>query len=248
MTLLATLILAQAPATAVDFFPLVPGVRKVYEEKSAGGTTTLADEVGKKAVEFDGQTATPVVTKNQFNQVVGTTYYRIDGPTILTVGYGEVRTSEPRKENNQVDFSKPLIKTHALMQLRPAMPVFKYEGKETSWSYSEVPHVEDRDPDPLSTIPGATKAGNVKEMDPTSIRGTAKPGKSRSVLGRTVETIEVRQEVQLGVGKIAQTIVETSVYGRGIGLIESLRKSTLDGKKQEIRTKLIAIEEAKEGG
>ena len=126
------------------------------------------------------------------------------------------------------------------MQLRPAMPVFKYEGKETSWSYSEVPHVEDRDPDPLSTVPGATKAGNVKEMDPTSIRGTAKPGKSRTVLGRTVETIEVRQEVQLGVGKLAQTIVETSVYGRGIGLIESLRKSTLDGKKQEIRTKLVA--------
>ncbi len=244
MTLLATLVLAQAPATAADFFPLVPGVRRVYEEKSTG-TTTLSDEVGRKTVEFDAQVAIPVVTKNQFNQPMGTTYYRVDGVTVWTVGYAEERKSEPQLKDGSVDYSKPLIRTMALMQLKPAMPVFKYDGKETSWTYSEVPHIEDRDPDKLSTVPGATKAGNVKELDPTSIKGTAKPGKERTVLGRKVETIEVRQEVQLGVGKIAQNIVETSVYGRGIGLIESHRKSTLDGKKQEIRTKLIAIEEGR---
>lgn len=235
MTLLAALVLAQTP-TAAEFFPLVPGTRRVYEAKSEG-KATLIDEVGAKPAYFDGAEAIAIFQKNQFNQIIGTTYYRIEGPSVLIVGYGEERSVTAKNADGTVDLTKPSVKTNVLLQLTPPMPVFKYEGRETNWIYTEIPKVKAfKDDDPIKT-------------DPTAIKGVAKPGKVRTVLGRKVETIDVRAEVQLGVGDLAEKIVETSVYGRGIGLIESSRKTTGGGRKsRESRTALIAIEEPPKGG
>lgn len=236
MTVLAALILAQSPATAADFFPLVPGSRRVYEEKS-DAKTTLIDEVGTKPAYFDGAEAIPVIQKNGFNQPIGTTYYRIDGSTVLTVGSAEDRSAASTNVGDTIDVTNRATRRNVLLQLKPAMPVFKYDGKETTWVYAEIP-----------TMQAAGDKESIK-LDPTSIRGTAKPGKERTVLGRKVETLEVRAEVQLGMGNLAEKIVETSVYGRGIGLVESVRKTTGGGKKgRESRMTLIAVEEAKKEG
>ncbi len=236
MTLLAALVLAQSSAsTAAEFFPLVPGTRRSYEVKSAQGTTTLTDVVGLKPVYFDDQPAMAIVQKSLFNETLGTTYYRVDGPLVSIVGSAEDRSAATPNVGDTVDLTRRAAKKNVLMQLTPAMPVFRYEGKETTWVYGEVP------------VYRAIGDAEAIRTDKTLIKGTAKPGAARDVLGRKVDTIEVRVEVQLNEGRLGQKIVETSVYGRGIGLVEALRKTTADGRTQELRTRLVALEDAKGG-
>ncbi|GEM_PF-1192920 len=236
MTLLALLLTTQAAATAADFFPLVPGERRIYESKKGDDKMTYVDEVGARPAAFDGAEATPILQKSQFNQVLGTQYYRVDGASVLLVGSSEERSSDAKQADGTVDFSKPRVKRTVLMQLVPAMPVFKYDGHPTTWLYGEIPMLKStEDKEPVKT-------------DETSIKGTSKLGAIKTVLGRKVETLEVRAEVQLGSGALAQKIVETSIYGRGIGLIEAVRKESGGGKKaSETRTTLIGLDK-KEGG
>lgn len=239
MTLLAALLLApapDAPATVADFFPLVPGTRRTYEEKSDRGTLTLVYEVGGRTVVLGDGDAVPVVQKSGFNQVLGTDYYRIVGPTVFIVGKGEERTEKAAITGGAIDLSAPRRKMTVLLELQPPMPVIRYEGKETTWTFADVPAFKAPREEPIKS-------------DETAIKGVAKPGALRTVLGRRVETIEVRNEVQLGVGRLAQSVVETSVYGRGIGLIESTRKVSGGGTRKsiEVRTRLVSIEDAKGG-
>ena len=229
MTSLLALLLLQSPATAAEFFPLTPGIRRTYEEKGEA-TSTIVEEIGSQPALFDGATATPIVQKSRYNQTLGTTYYRIDGPTVLTVGYAEDRSAATPYVGDADAIAARTAKRHVLLQLIPAMPVFRYEGKETAWSYGEVP-----------VLRAAGETGI--RTDETAIKGTAKPIGVRSVLDRKVDAIEVRSEVQIGSGKLAQTIVETSIYGRGVGLMEAVRKTTSDGRSKETRTRLVEFTE-----
>ena len=245
MTLLAALLLAQAPAAqvpaaqvpaaaptspAAEFFPLAPGARRTYEVKDEFGTHTLTDVVGTKPVFFDDQPAMGIVQRNQFNETLGTLYYRVDGATVAQVGAEEDRSAATPNVGGPIDLTQPVQKRRVLMRLSPAMPVFKYEGKETAWTYGAVPV--------LSAVGDSAPI----QTDKTFIKGTAKPGPARDVLGRKVDTIEVRAEVQLGEGRLTTKVVQTSVYGRGVGLVESQSKTTLDGKTREQRMRLVAIE------
>jgi hypothetical protein len=226
MTLLAALVLqTPAPTSAADFFPLVPGTRRVYERKDDHGKTTQIDEVGKPAY-FDGTSATPILLKTRLDQTIDTTYYRVDGPLVSIVGYGDDRSNATVSMEQKVSKDNRFV----LLQLRPTMPVFKYEGAATEWSFRGVPVVYGR----------ANEAPQKGEA--TEIKGITKLGKPRKVMGREVETIEVRAEVTIGDGTLAQTIVETSVYGRGIGLIESINRTKVDKKSVETRTTLVSVE------
>lgn len=229
MTFLAALVSMQAPATAADFFPLTAGLRRTYEKK-AEGKFNVIDETGPTAY-FDGKPAVAIVQKDQFGKSLETTYYQIDGSTVLIVGFVDDRRKSTETLNQKVEKENQFV----LLSLVPAMPVFKYDGGASQWSYTAIPKIVGR-------------AGEAaRESDPTEIVGSTKPGKERTVLGRKVETIEVRAEVTLGQGEFAQKILETSVYGRGIGLIESSYRSTANKKTQTITTRLIAIEEKREG-
>jgi hypothetical protein len=85
---MATLLSApQAPLRAEEFFPLVPGTRFTYEDTGAGTATTV-DEVGRP-IEIEGLQAIPVVTNQRGQQA--TTYYRIDGNTVVVVAYSSSR-------------------------------------------------------------------------------------------------------------------------------------------------------------
>ncbi|RYG20016.1 hypothetical protein EON82_20750 [bacterium] len=237
MTLFAALLIVQAPLTAADFFPLKPGVRRIYEVKSEA-KLTLIEEVGPKPASFDGADAIPVLSKNAFNQTMETTYYRIDGSEVLMVGFGEMRTvMAERADDKTIDLTKTTVKKYVLMQMKPPMPVFRFDGKETAFNYNDVPIVQ-----------GESGEAPVKG-DPTALKGTAKLGKERTVLGRKVETLEVKTETQLGDGLLGEKVIETSVYGRGIGLIEKRVQKTGGGnrKKSDTRTTLVGIEEPKAG-
>lgn len=220
---------APSPSPAADFYPLTPGTRRTYQVDTGADTkSTLIDEVGAKPAYFDAQTATAIVQKTPFGQTLSTTYYRVDGPEVLIVGYGEDRSSSTATLGNAG--GPPTPKVAVLMQLTPPMPVFKYEGKETHWTYTAIPKI--------IAIGDANPVGT----EETSINGVAKPGKPRTVLGHTVDTIEVRADVQLGLSDSAMKVVETSVYGKGIGLIEAVRKETANRKTRTIRTTLVSIE------
>ena len=243
MSLLAALACSMATgslteaATAADFFPLVPGVKRVYEQKAQDDKVTMVEEVDPKPAFFDDKPAMAIVQRSQFNQVISTQYYRVNGPTVYLVGTAEERSSDAKGQAGTVDFSKPRVRRMVLMTLLPAMPVFRYEGKETPWSYGEVQFLRGAgDDQPIKT-------------DETAIKGLTRPLGTRTVLGQKVEAIEVRAEVQLGTGNLAQRIVETTVYARGIGMVESIRKTSGGGQKAgETRTRLVALEGAKAGG
>lgn len=236
MTLLASYILAsQAKVTAAEYFPLTPGVRRIYEEKSADVKAVIIDEVGQKPVDFGNGPAYAVYRKSKFNQVLDTTYYRADDTSVMIVGFAEDRRSATGTVGQPVDLTRGDRK-NVLMSLIPAMPLFRYEGGATTWTYTEVPKIQG----PAGDEPIV--------RDETAIVGSAKPGPIREILGRKVETIVVRADIELGAGKLQKKQAETSVYGRGIGLIETVIRTTFEKKTTEFRTTLVGIEEKREGG
>ena len=70
--------------TVAEYFPLAPGTKKVYEQTRDKMVSRQTDTVGKP-VEIDGQILTPIVTEAN-GQKIGTTYYRINGDTVCSVG------------------------------------------------------------------------------------------------------------------------------------------------------------------
>jgi hypothetical protein len=69
----------------------------------------------------------------------------------------------------------------------------------------------------------------------------------REVLGKKVPAIQVKIVAIIGGGRAREEIEQVSVYGKGIGLIEST-STTKIGKRKAVSTlKLIKIEEPKEG-
>jgi len=235
--ILASLVLGLvAPISAADYFPLTPGQRWIYEEKGAS-KITVVDEVSAKPVYFDDQPAYAILRKSRFNQLLDTTYYRVEGSTVLIVGYAEDRRASSPTVGTTVDVSRQAEKKSVLLRLTPAMPVFKFDGGPTQWTFTEV-----------TTIQGPAGEDPIKG-DETAIVASAKPGPLREVLGKKVETILVHAEIELGVGELAKHQIENSVYGKGIGLIESTIKTTTPGKKtEETKTTLIGMEQKREGG
>lgn len=235
--ILASLLLgASASLTAADFFPLTPGQRWIYEEKSSAKVTVI-DEVAPKPVFFEDQPCYAILRKSKFNQLLDTTYYRVDGPTVLIVGYGEDRRAATPNVGDPVDFTRTADKKNVLLRLIPALPVFKFDGGPTQWTFAEVPKIQG----PVGEEP--------QKGDETAIVASAKPGPVRDVLGKKVETLLVHAEIELGVGQLMKKQVENSVYGKGIGLIESVIKITSPGDKTtETRTTLVGMERKPEGG
>jgi len=103
---------AQTPAAAspsvADFFPLVPGTVRTYND-FAGSTRASTDEIGQP-IDVAGAPATPLLTKDQ-GRTVGTLLYRIEGNIVFLVG---------------VDPKKPF----------PApIPVLQFDGKQGKWQF-----------------------------------------------------------------------------------------------------------------
>lgn len=87
MILLAATAALLAPVeTARDYFPLIPGTRLVYQEKSLMASETV-DIVGKE-VEIAGLMTTQVKTQ-QNGKEINSTYYRITESAVDIVSYNQ---------------------------------------------------------------------------------------------------------------------------------------------------------------
>lgn len=108
-TLIAVSLAAQAPSPA-DFFPLVAGTRRTYEERSNVSAVSV-DEVGAPMDFETGGKAIPVTTR-EGGREISKMFYRIEGDTLYVVA------SDPK---------------HPLPQ---PFPILQIKGEKTNWVYS----------------------------------------------------------------------------------------------------------------
>lgn len=109
--MLATLIAAtfiSGSFTPADFFPLVPGTRRTYEEKLERVTLNM-DEVGIPTT-VKNVTAIPIVT-SEGGKNISTTYYLVDTTAVWIVA-----------TNPEHPLPKPI-------------PILQVSGEKTKWSY-----------------------------------------------------------------------------------------------------------------
>lgn len=87
-----------------------------------------------------------------------------------------------------------------------------------------------------------------KLAEPMAMAGESQMLKTeREVLGKKVPVLQVKITATVGGGQAREEIEQVSLYGKGIGLIEST-STTKIGKRKAVSTlKLIKIEEPKEG-
>jgi len=112
------------------------------------------------------------------------------------------------------DQNRPLASPYPIIKLGPGKTTWSYKG-ETQW---------------------------VGEMSPMALEGSCKRGPAREIQGNKYDTIEVTIDVVIGDpdGMCAKTH-QTSVYGRGVGLIELVDQSTFNKTKKENKRKLISF-------
>jgi len=178
--LLATAI-ASGP-TASDFFPLVPGTRMTYEERSAQTTTTV-DEVGQPQ-ELAGVKVIPVKTSENGREIAQT-FYKVEPTTISVVGY---------------DAKNPLPSP---------LPVVKFGDPSARWHF-EGPASNDNLAEPLTVDGEARLKGTrdvlgrkveVLEVKLTSIVG-AGPAREMSeqtaLYGKGIGMIEFVSKMRVG--------------------------------------------------
>lgn len=121
LPLLAATLLSQTPTvtlSAADFFPLVQGTRRTYEEKSRD-TSQNVDQVGP-AVQIKGADAIPIITQVN-GQTVTTTFYRVSGDTVYLIAN---------------DMDHPLPKPLPILQVGDKPLQWDYQGLagEDKWA------------------------------------------------------------------------------------------------------------------
>lgn len=201
--LAATLTLGQAPSAA-DYFPLRPGMRLTFEERTTNATVTT-DVVGQP-LEVAGVPTTPVTTF-QDGREVNTAYYRVEADAISIIAY-----------DKKAPLPMPL-------------PVLKIPaGPKTTWSFNG---------------PGSAE----KMAEPLNMKGEAEFLKTdREIFGKKVPVLQVRMIATVGGGSAREEIEQVSLYGRGIGLIESTSTTKIGKRKVVNVLRLTKVEEPKEGG
>lgn len=203
--LLATLV---AGPTVNDFFPLVVGQRRTYEQEVRQGSKVMersvTEDETKASVALEAGPTFLVETRNG-GRLVTNTYYRIEGNSLMLVGF------DPK---------------HLLP--RP-QPILVLEGDKGAWTYDG----------PVSTA---------KDADMIHVVGDAKLKGERMVLGKKVPVVEVHVKATLGGGALREDHEETTLYAKGIGLVENTVKTSFGRKTLLSVTKLVRFEEAKSTG
>lgn len=98
---------ATALATPVeDFYPLVPGTRLTYEDANG---LQMVDEIGKPVDIGKEVMATPK-TSSVSGRSSGSELYRIDGDTLLLVGYIDKTARPPAPELNVLSQPQPILR------------------------------------------------------------------------------------------------------------------------------------------
>lgn len=146
-------------------------------------------------------------------------------PVITTVNGIEVRTTYFRLDRDALFIVAyaPQRPNDPLELLKHPVPVFKLptDNKEARWQYD---------------------VSLQKGMSDVHMEGTAKLGGKKSVLGKEVETLELKINATVGAGPTQEKVTQNAIYGRGVGLIENRTKSTIGRTSVESVVKLVRIE------
>lgn len=112
-----------------------------------------------------------------------------------------------------------IVAYDAKKALPSPMPVFK--SKERSWTYS-----------------GLTQW--LGGFSPIEMKGSVSPRGKRKVLGKDVETIEVRLDAKIGGAEGgSMSVKQTATYARGIGLVRMVQSNTINGREQKSTVELV---------
>lgn len=136
-TFFALLAAGQKDATALDFFPLNPGDRYVYEEEYNKMKKLFTDVVGAPK-DINGRVSYPVETLTA-GQSLGKVYYNIDKDRVLVTG---------------MDFGDPIASPYPILVVGKGTQKFSWAG--------EVP-VPSGTPEPLAIV-GEAKPGRAVEL------------------------------------------------------------------------------------
>lgn len=148
------------------------------------------------------------------------------GATVIPISEGagtaDTKTTYYRVEPTQVtiyayDVNKPLV---------VPMPVLKVGTGNVSWDYE-----------------GKTATGAAGER--LLAHGEERADGQRTILGKKVDVIVVKLKAAVGVGLSGITFEQTTVYARGIGLVEQTTESKLGKKRDSLSYSLIAFEPGK---
>jgi hypothetical protein len=194
--LLAALAIAPAAPSAAEYFPLRPGTRMVYEEKSLEASVTT-DVVGQP-VEVAGSAAVPVTTY-QNGSVVNTTFYRV-GPDLVSIVAHD--------------------KDHPL---KSPLPVFKLPAdRKSDWTFFGNIGTE-KEPEGLS-MKGEAQFKGEREVLGTKVpilevRITASVGGGRSkedveqvaIYGKGIGLVELTSITKIGKRKAASVLRLTKI-------------------------------------
>ena len=107
--------------------------------------------------------------------------------------------------------------------LSEPIPLIKCENDRGTWDFD-------------------TKLGKGDSIDFLRLHGETKPIGQREVFGKKVDAIEVKLVATKGAGKSAMVDTQTSIYGKGIGLIEMTSVTRFLKEKGQRKLKLIKIE------
>jgi len=143
-------------------------------------------------------------------------------PITESVGGEPGKTTYYRIDHDQIvivayDLSHPLS---------DPMPVFKIGTGSTGWDYQ-----------------GKTATGANGER--LLAHGESKFTGKKKVMNREVETLTINLEAFVGQGMSGYKLEQTTVYGKGLGIIEQSTKFTLGKKSSKSSYKLVNIETPK---
>lgn len=209
-----TLLMSQDTLKAEDFFPLKPGTKWVYEQ------IRIAD--GKKTKSLVTDTVLPEATvqKEAVKLDDGTikTFPKISAIPIKTTmsGYGDAFSYHQIVDNQimivALDEKVPQEKPYCIL---------KVAEKGVKWSY-------------------VGEVNFYNENVPMSFTAEMKRIGTRTVLDQKVEVIEVKMDTLVqGTPDLSFRTIQTAVYAKGIGLVESESVTIINDQKEEFKRKLI---------
>jgi len=107
-----------------------------------------------------------------------------------------------------------------IIELRPQHPVLKLGAPKASWTYVGF-------------------SPFVKENDPFQFKASSQLLGKRDVLGTEREILEVVMDAQIGETGVGAKVKQTTLYARGVGMIEMTEDSIVGKEKHHRVVKLV---------
>jgi len=175
-----------------EFFPLVPGTRRIYQQKGGDGTQ-LENFVGKP-LDMGGAQAIPV-TETQAGQPPKTTYYKLGDGEVTIVAY---------------DIKHPLPAAMPILKLGPGKVEWDFHGATQTGPQGErmLGHGEARSIGMKEVLGKKVDLVEVKLNTQVGSGMSSLIFEQKTIYGRGLGVVEMNTKVRLG--KTKQTM-ETSI-------------------------------------